>query len=78
MISAIKDALTVAEAHPAWVAAVLFALALAAVTKQLLTTWQKVIVLTERFAAAVETSNATSRELLERVERIERRLDRGS
>lgn len=76
MFGAIKDVLTAAESHPAWVAAVLLATALIWATKQWLKALQDILDLARQFAAAVETSNSTSRELLDRVERIERGLDR--
>lgn len=76
MFGALKDALAAAESHPAWVAAVLLGIALIWVSKQWLRALQDIVGLTERFAAAVETSNSTGRELLERVERIERGLYR--
>lgn len=78
MVGALKALIEVAETHPSWVAALLFAGALVWVTRQWLRSMADVLDLAKQFASTVETQNQTNRELLEHVDRLERRLDRVS
>lgn len=76
MSGALKAAFDLAEAHPAWVAAFLLGGALLWVTRQWLKSLADVLQIAKQFAAVLEVQNNTNKELLDRIDRIERRFDR--